>query len=69
MYAWWKSDRKHNYWRTYGGDFEIRRWLSKEPDTKPLSGHHIGVYAQMLTYDLNWVVVVIWVINGLMVVE
>ena len=17
MYAWWKSDRKHNYWRTY----------------------------------------------------
>lgn len=53
MYAWWKSDRKHNYWRTYGGDFEIRRWLSKEPDTKPLSGHHLGVYAQMLTYDFE----------------
>lgn len=53
MYAWWKSDRKHNYWRAYGGDFEIRRWLSKEPDTKPLSGHHIGVYAQMLTYDFE----------------
>lgn len=53
MYAWWKSDRKHNYWRTYGGDFEIRRWLGKKSDIKPLSGHHLGVYAQMLTYDFE----------------
>lgn len=28
MYAWWKSDRRHNYWRTYGGDVEISlAWL------------------------------------------
>ena len=23
MYAWWKSDRKHNYWRIYGGDADV----------------------------------------------
>ena len=53
MYAWWKSDRKHNYWRTYGGDFEIRRWLGKKSDIKPLSGHHLGLYAHTLTYDFE----------------
>ena len=25
MYAWWKNDRKHNYWRVYGGDLYIRK--------------------------------------------
>lgn len=49
MYSWWKNDRVHNYWRTYGGDIEVRRWLG---DT-PLRGHHFGLYAQMVTYDFE----------------
>lgn len=49
MYAWWKNDNVHNYWRTYGGDIELRRWLGNQP----LTGHHFGVYAQMLTYDFE----------------
>lgn len=53
MYAWWKSDRKHNYWRTYGGDVELRKWFGQKAKQKPLQGHHIGVYAQMLTYDFE----------------
>lgn len=53
MYAWWKSDRVHNYWRTYGGDIELRKWFGKAAENKPLTGHHIGVYAQMLTYDFE----------------
>ena len=24
-----KSDRKHNYWRIYGGDVELRRWFGR----------------------------------------
>lgn len=49
MYAWWKNDRVHNYWRTYGGDVELRRWLG----TTTLRGHHLGAYAQILTYDFE----------------
>lgn len=53
MYAWWHSNRHHNYWRTYGGDLEVRRWFGSKADEKPLTGHHVGVYGQMLTYDFE----------------
>lgn len=53
MYAWWKSDRVHNYWRTYGGDVELRKWLGSAARSKPLTGHHIGAYAQIVTYDFE----------------
>lgn len=44
-YAWWKTDRKHWYWRTYGGDIALRYWFGKAAAAKPLTGHHIGIYA------------------------
>ena len=53
MYAWWKSDRVHNYWRTYGGDVELRKWLGSAARRKPLTGHHIGAYAWIVTYDFE----------------
>ncbi|NPD91080.1 DUF3575 domain-containing protein [Xylanibacter muris] len=52
-YAWWKSDRHHNYWRYYGGDIALRRWFGQRAAEKPLTGHHIGLYAQILTYDFE----------------
>lgn len=51
MYGWWNCDSRHHYWRAYGGDVGVRYWLSH---VKPLTGHHIGVYGQMLTYDFEW---------------
>lgn len=53
MYAWWKTDRRHWYWRVYGGDVGIRKWLGKAAREKPLQGHHLGLYAQMITYDFE----------------
>lgn len=53
MYAWWKSDKKHNYWRIYGGELDVRKYLGKKAEEKPLQGHHLGVYGQLLTYDLE----------------
>lgn len=50
MHAWWKTDRKHYYWRTYGGELEIRKWFGTNA-AKRLNGHHIGAYAGLLTYD------------------
>lgn len=52
MYTWFKNDTRHRYHRIYGGDLEFRRWLSY--GKKPLTGHHIGLYGQLLTYDLEW---------------
>lgn len=54
MYAWWKNDSRHRYWRTYGGDLAIRKYLGRRAAQKPLQGHHLGLYGQLLTYDLEW---------------
>jgi hypothetical protein len=54
MYAWWKTDIHHRYWRVYGGDLAVRKWFGKKALQKPLTGHHIGVYGQILTYDFEW---------------
>lgn len=53
MYAWWRIDRKHYYWRTYGGDLYVRKYFGKKAGVKPLQGHHLGVYGQILTYDME----------------
>ena len=53
MYAWWSNRGKDNFWRIYGGDAEVRRWFGKKAAGKPLQGHHIGVYGQLLTYDFE----------------
>lgn len=52
-YAWWKNDKKYDYWRTYGGDLAVRYWLGKKAHEKSLTGHHIGLYGQMITYDFG----------------
>ena len=53
MYSWWKTDRSHWYWRTYGGDITLRKWFGKKAQEKPLTGHHIGIYGQIVTYDFE----------------
>ncbi len=52
-YAWWHSDRKHNYWRIYGGDINVRKYFGRKAEEKPLQGHHIGLYGQVVTYDFE----------------
>lgn len=54
MYSWWNSNKKHRYWRFYGGDISIRKWLGKKAAEKPLTGHHLGVIGQIFTYDFEW---------------
>lgn len=50
MYAWWKNDVNRR-WRVYGGDLSVRRWFGRQAESQSLTGHHLGVYAQALTYD------------------
>ncbi len=53
MYAWWNSDKRHNYWRIYGGDLAVRKYFGSLAEEKPLQGHHLGIYGQILTYDFE----------------
>lgn len=54
MHAWWNDDPKHRYWRIYGGEINARYWFGRAAHNKPLTGHHLGLYAQALTYDFEW---------------
>ena len=53
MYAWWHIDSKHYYWRTYGGDVAIRKYFGKSSKNRSFGGHHLGLYGQILTYDIE----------------
>lgn len=53
MYAWWKNDRRNRYWRVYGGEIEVRKYLGRRAEAEPLTGHHLGLYGQVLTYDFE----------------
>ena len=54
MYAWWHNDSSHWYWRIYGGDVAVRKWFGKKHEDRVLSGHHVGLYGQIVTYDFEW---------------
>lgn len=54
MYGWWNTDRSHRYWRVYGGEASVRKWFGRRAKEKPLTGHHLGLYGQLFTFDLEW---------------
>ena len=53
MYAWWDNNNRHRYWRVYGGDLGLRWWFGKKAQAKPLTGHHLGIYGGILTFDFE----------------
>lgn len=53
MYGWWDRDRTHYYWRAYGGTIGARWWFGKAAHEKPLTGHHLGLFAGVVTYDFE----------------
>lgn len=58
FYTWFSSDSRHRYWQGYGGYVTIRKYLSSpsyESTAYSLPrGHHLGIYALGLTYDVEW---------------
>ncbi|MDE6264717.1 MAG: DUF3575 domain-containing protein [Paramuribaculum sp.] len=53
IYGWWDNDNSHRYWRAYGGDIAVRKWFGRAAEEKPLTGHHLGIYAGAITYDFE----------------
>lgn len=52
-HAWWSINESHLYWRIYGGEADIRKYFGKQAEERAFSGHHIGIYGQAFTYDLE----------------
>ncbi len=52
-YGWWDKNKTHWYWRAYGGDLAVRKWFGKAANAKPLTGHHLGIYAGVSTFDFE----------------
>lgn len=48
-WAWWSKNDAHRYWRIFGGELNVRRWFGSD---RPLTGHHVGLYGEALTYDV-----------------
>lgn len=53
-YAWWSEDKRHFYWRIYGGELDVRKYWDSRPTKEMFTGHYIGLYLQALTYDFEW---------------
>lgn len=53
MYAGWKNDSRHRYWCVSGAEVNLRRYFGPEKNGH-LSGHHLGVYGQIGSYDFEF---------------
>lgn len=53
MWAWWTVQDVNWYWRIYGGDVTVRKYFGKKAEKRSMTGHHAGVYGQVLSYDLE----------------
>ena len=52
--AWWNSPSRNRFYSNYAFQTEIRYYLDCEQMTFPYTGHHIGLYGQMMTYDFEF---------------
>lgn len=50
-HTWLSNHRQHRYWRYYGGEAELRYWITRQQELAPLQGHHVGAFARIYTYD------------------
>ena len=53
MCAHWNRPQNHFYWNLYGAQFGARKYFGQQAADRSMSGHHAGVYGQMLAYDLQ----------------
>lgn len=57
-YQWLANDEKHFFYRLYGGELAVRKYFGNAPYEKKvftgLTGHHLGVYGQVFTYDFEF---------------
>lgn len=53
MYAGLDLPSRHFYWDLYGVQLGARKYFGRIAKKRTFSGHHVGIYAQALAYDLQ----------------
>ena len=53
MWAWWTNQNIHWYWRIYGGEVAVKKYLGRRALKRSMTGHHVGIYGQALSYDFE----------------
>ncbi|MBR7048358.1 MAG: DUF3575 domain-containing protein [Prevotella sp.] len=67
FYTWFSADNRHRYWQGYGGYLGVRKYFGSSKSNQNTlphregrggssfpRGHHLGLYALGLTYDVEW---------------
>lgn len=54
VYAWWRCDHKHRYWRLRGAWLDASWWFGRAARTQRLTGHHAGIYASIHDFDFEF---------------
>lgn len=52
-YIWIKQRARNRHWCLEGGDIYLRRWFGKDHDALRMMGQHLGIYAQMYTFQIQ----------------
>lgn len=52
--AWWNNDDKHRYFSNYAFETELRYYLASQVMDFPYTGHHVGIYGQLATFDFEF---------------
>lgn len=58
LYGWW-TDRSRFFWRAFSADIGVRKYFGGGQRSRSignasgLSGHHVGLYAGIVTYDFE----------------
>lgn len=52
--AWWNSPSRNRFFSNYAFQTELRYYLESPKQTFPYTGHHVGFYGQMITYDFEF---------------
>ena len=54
VWAWWSKSSRQRFWRIYGGNIEGRFWFGDKARTRALTGHHVGVYGSLHSFDFEF---------------
>ncbi len=54
VWAWWSRHSANRCWRIYGGWAHMDYWFGRQSNERALTGHHVGVYGSLLSYDFEF---------------
>lgn len=53
LYAGLDMPSRHFYWNLYGTQLGLRKYFGAASNERNFTGHHLGLYGQILAYDLQ----------------